>query len=64
MRWLAAIAALKRAKSDIDAAMTGSFNLDAKPSFIDDVVEGGPDQAPAKYRDLVAEYYKALNEGL
>jgi len=60
----AAIAALKRAKSDIDAAMTGSFNLDAKPSFIDDVVEGGPDQAPAKYRDLVAEYYKALNEGL
>jgi tetratricopeptide (TPR) repeat protein len=60
----AALASLKKAKAQIDATMTGTFNLEAKPSFIDDVVEGGPDAAPEKYRDLVAEYYKSLNENL
>jgi len=28
------------------------------------VIESGPDQAPPKYRDKVAEYYKALNGAL
>jgi hypothetical protein len=60
----AALASLRKAKLQIDATMTGSFNLESTPSFIDDVVEGGPDAAPEKYRDLVAEYYKSLNENL
>ena len=60
----AALASLRKAKLQIDATMTGSFNLESTPSFINDVVEGGPDAAPEKYRDLVAEYYKSLNEKL
>ena len=59
-----AIAALKEAKARIDAARTGSFSLDENPSLLDDVVEGGPEQAPPRYRDLVAEYYKLLNNSL
>jgi len=31
-------------------------------SRLEDVVEGGTDQAPKAYKDLVAEYYKALTE--
>jgi hypothetical protein len=31
---------------------------------VDDVVEAGPEEAPEAYRDLVAEYYKVLNEKL
>jgi hypothetical protein len=38
--------------------------MERKPSVVDDAVEGGPDRAPAQYRDLVAEYYKSLNEKL
>lgn len=59
-----ALAALKKAKAQMDEAATGSFNLEPNPSMLDDVVEGGPELAPAKYRDQVAEYYKALSSGL
>lgn len=59
-----AMAALKRAKAQINAAATGSFNIEKKTSLLDDVVDGGAELAPAKYRALVAEYYKALNDGL
>ena len=59
-----AIAELRKAKAQIDAAKSGSFYIDQNPSLIEDVVEGGPDLAPPKYRDLVAEYYKSLNKAL
>ena len=59
-----AMAALNKAKAQIDAAATGSFNMQQNASLLDDVVEGGPELAPPKYRSLVAEYYKALNDGL
>jgi len=59
-----AAAAMKRAKAEIDAARTGSFTVDETPSLLDDVVEGGAEQAPPKYRDMVSEYYKILNSAL
>ena len=59
-----ALASLKKAKAQINAASTGSFSIEKKSSLLDDVVEGGPELAPAKYRALVSEYYKALNNGL
>jgi hypothetical protein len=59
-----AMAALKKAKAQINAAATGSFSIDKKTSLLDDVVDGGPELAPAKYRALVSEYYKALNDGI
>ncbi len=59
-----ALAAMKRAQAQLNAASTGSFSLQQNPSFIDDVVDGGPELAPPKYRELVAEYYKLLNSSL
>ena len=59
-----ALASMRRAQAQLDAASTGSFNLQQTPSFIDDVVDGGPELAPPKYRELVAEYYKLLNDSL
>lgn len=59
-----AVASLKQAKAQMDAARTGGFDLQENPSLVDDAVEGGPDLAPPKYRDLVAEYYKMLNQSM
>ncbi len=59
-----ALAAMQRAQAQLDAASTGSFSMQQNPSFIDDVVDGGPELAPPKYRELVAEYYKLLNSSL
>ena len=52
------------AKAQIDATAVGTFSMEQVPTLVDDVVEGGPELAPAQYRDLVAEYYKALNKEL
>ena len=59
-----AVVALHEAKAQIVAAAVGGFSMDRNPSLVDDVVEGGPDVAPPSYRELVAEYYKSLNENL
>ena len=59
-----AMLSIQKAKAQIDAELAGSFNIERKPSVVEGVVEGGPDAAPAQYRDLVSEYYKALNETL
>jgi hypothetical protein len=59
-----AVASLRQAKAQIDAAAAGTFAMERKPSVVDDAVEAGPDAAPPQYRDLVAEYYKSLNEKL
>ncbi len=63
LRKLAAVS-IQKAKAQIDAELAGSFSIEQAPSVVEGVVEGGPDAAPARYRDLVAEYYKALNEAL
>lgn len=59
-----AVAALKQAKAQMDAAKVGGFAIQENPSLVEDTVEAGPDQAPPVYRDLVAEYYKLLNQAM
>jgi hypothetical protein len=59
-----AVVALKKAKAQMDAALTGGFDIRENPSVLDNTVDGGPDMAPPKYRDQVAEYYKMLNDAL
>ena len=59
-----AVAAMRKAKARMDAAQSGSFTIQENPSLLDDVVEGGAEQAPAEYRELVADYYKILNSSL
>jgi len=59
-----ALVAMKKAKAQMDAAQTGSYTIEEVPSLLDDVVDGGAEQAPPKYRDMVAEYYKILNRSL
>ncbi|OGV64782.1 MAG: hypothetical protein A2283_03950 [Lentisphaerae bacterium RIFOXYA12_FULL_48_11] len=53
---------LKRASTDLSADVADSIDSGATVSKLDDVVEGGTDLAPKAYKDLVAEYYKALTE--
>jgi uncharacterized protein with von Willebrand factor type A (vWA) domain len=59
-----AAASLKKAQVEMSASKTGGFVIQENPSLIEGVVDGGSDLAPPKYRDLVAEYYKALNSSL
>lgn len=59
-----ALSALKRAKAELSAGPSGGLQVEGAPAILDNVVDQGPDLAPAKYRDQVAEYYKALNEAL
>ena len=59
-----AMAALVKAKAELEAGPQSGFAIEGESNILDDVVEGGPDHAPAKYRDLVADYYKRLNETL
>jgi hypothetical protein len=58
------MAELKKAQAEIDAARTGAFNVKDNPSIIDDAIEGGAEEAPGKYKGMVAEYYKQLNNAL
>jgi hypothetical protein len=59
-----AVAALQRAKSQLDAGPSGAIDMGGRTGLLDDVIESGPDQAPPRYRDRVAEYFKALNDAL
>jgi len=59
-----AMMAIKKAKAQMDAAQSGSFSIQRTPSMLDGAVEGGAQEAPPKYRDAVAEYYKILNSSL
>jgi hypothetical protein len=59
-----AMAALVKGKAELEAGPQSGFAIEGDSRILDDVVEGGPDYAPPKYRDLVADYYKRLNETL
>ncbi len=56
-----AISSLTRAEAKLAAGPSGAMEAKGSTGALDNVVESGPDQAPPKYRDKVAEYYKALN---
>lgn len=58
-------AELKRAATDLGAGVGDSIDSGTSAARLDDVVDGGgTDQAPKAYKDLVAEYYKSLNDKL
>ena len=59
-----AISSLSRAATNLSAGPSGAMEAKGTTGALDDVIESGPDQAPPKYRDKVAEYYKALNGAL
>ncbi len=59
-----AVSALRRARAELEAGPSGAMDAEGSAGALDDVVESGPDQAPPKFRDQVAEYYKALNDAL
>jgi hypothetical protein len=59
-----AISSLSRAAANLSAGPSGAMDAKGTTGALDNVIESGPDQAPPKYRDKVAEYYKALNGAL
>ena len=59
-----AVVALRRAKTELEANPSAMLSNGQSSALLDDVIEGGSDEAPPRYRDLVAVYYKKLNEAL
>jgi len=59
-----AIVAMKRAKTELGAGPSAAIDDRQLSLALDDVVEGGAEEAPPEYRELVAEYYKSLSESL
>jgi len=59
-----AISSLQRAEANLSAGPNGAMDAKGSTGALDHAVESGPDQAPPKYKDKVAEYYKALNGAL
>ncbi len=59
-----AVAALKEAKTDLASRSFSALDAGDPGAPLQDAVEGATDQAPAAFRDLVSEYYKALNRGM
>jgi hypothetical protein len=58
------MAELKKAKTELGERSAASLDGRNSTSVVNDIVEASPDEAPAKYRGLVSEYYKKLNESL
>jgi len=59
-----AIGELKKAKTELGEGSGASLDGRSSTSTLNDIVEASSDEAPPKYRDLVSEYYKKLNESL
>jgi hypothetical protein len=59
-----AAVALKRAKTQLRSGPSDALSDGRSSALLDDVLAAGPDEAPPRYRDLVADYYKKLNETL
>ncbi len=59
-----AIAALKKTQMEL-SGMAGTENIDdgSAPAVQVSEVAGAADEAPARYKDLVSEYYKSLSGG-
>ncbi len=59
-----AVVALKRARTQLRSGPSDALSDGRSSALLDDVLAAGPDEAPPRYRDLVADYYKKLNETL
>ena len=59
-----AAAALKQAQVELGAGVSASMADDAKALPVEDLVDSGAENVPSSYKDLVAEYFRSLNESL
>lgn len=59
-----AIGSLKKAKTELGEGTAANLDGRSTASTLTDVVEADLDQAPPKYRELNADYYKKLNNVL
>ncbi len=58
-----ASAALRRSQTELGPGIpSAELALDYSPPHIEDQIAGGAEEAPANYRDLVSQYFKALSE--
>ncbi len=59
-----AIGELRKAKTELGEGSGANLDGRSTSSILNDVVEASSDEAPPKYKDLVSEYYKKLNDAL
>ena len=59
-----ALAELRAGRTELEQGNTDVLDTRVTSSLLKDVLEAGPEEAPPKYRGLVSEYYKKLNESL
>ncbi len=58
-----AVAALKQTRTELDSGFSDAAPLDIQAErTTDDQVASTSDEAPAKYRDMVSDYFKKLSE--
>jgi hypothetical protein len=58
------IGELKKAKTELGEGSAANLDGRSSTSMLSDIVEASQDEAPEKYRGLVSEYYKKLNDAL
>lgn len=56
------IADLKKASTELSSGASMVLDSGKVGSVLENVVDTGADNAPAQYKDVVAEYYKSLND--
>jgi hypothetical protein len=59
-----AVGELTKAKTELDEGSSASLDGRSSTMMLNDIIEASQDEAPEKYRGLVSEYYKKLNESL
>jgi hypothetical protein len=59
-----AISSLSRAAANLSISPSSAMEATGTTGALDNMIQSGPDYAPPKYRNKVAEYYKALNSAL
>ena len=59
-----AISSLSRAAANLSVSPSSAMEASGTTGALDNMIQSGPDYAPPKYRNKVAEYYKALNSAL
>jgi hypothetical protein len=57
-----ALAELRAGKTELEQGNADMLDTHVTSSLLKDVQQAGPEEAPPKYRPLVSEYFKKLNE--
>lgn len=59
-----AVTALQKTRTELNAPLAGQIDDESRSNVeIDDQLAGARDEAPAEYRQLVADYFKSLGAG-